>query len=489
MGSKKSSPTKVAAAPISEADEASSVSAISNTQPSQNDVPALIRCKHLSSMSDFLKMYHTVARRLHWGCEALCCAECAAYQSPLQVCLQCPRVACGHPANHQQTHSSESGHALSIEIQSGAMFCSVCKVWVWNDLMASVWLESRQSNSDASQTIAQFDKVQTWIAESGETAKRHCGNIRGLYNLGNTCFMNCILQTILHIEPLRKFFLAPDGPLHLAKTCPRARSNEACIACEMDSIFCRMYDGGDIPIAPNRMLESLWRISKDLAGYEQQDAHELFVTMRNTLHTHLEGAMYNCSCVVHRIFSGVLQSDLTCLQCGNVTETLDPFLDISLDIPPSMDGLDLEECLHRFTRAEHLPAGNYICSACHRNHPEIAKQLTIRSSPQILSIHLKRFEHGLSSTKIDTAIHFEEYLSLLPFMATGSTDGPGQYGYHLFAVTSHVGNLDSGHYTCFIKSRDQWFWIDDACVSACTWQEVVRCNAYMLFYICNGPSE
>lgn len=44
--------------------------------------------------------------------------------------------------------------------------------------------------------------------------------------------------------------------------------------------------------------------------------------------------MVDCQCIVHKTFAGVLQSNVTCSMCGNVTTTHDPMLDISLGLRP-----------------------------------------------------------------------------------------------------------------------------------------------------------
>lgn len=507
-GSKKSSPAKTRSSP-SKASEpssqpvgdpgvedgsassgistpASKASAAGATHPVP--IVSTVTCKHLSAMTEFLKMYHLVARHLQWNRRlSRHCAQCKSPYAPLLVCLQCPQFGCWNSEgdNHLHKHCSEMGHALSVECISGVMYCSVCKVWVWTDFMEHLWEAAKSSPAD-SRLIQKLDCSNQFYADAGtEGSKRYCVAVRGLFNLGNTCFMNSILQTMLHNGPLRRFFLAsPHRPPHCASQCARSRSGEACIACEMDALFCRIYDGQTTPVATHRMLEALWRFSRDLAGYEQQDAHELFVALRNALHADLGGTMYNCQCIVHRIFSGVLQSDLTCIECGAVAETLDPFLDVSLDIPAGAAPLHLNECLGRFTGAEQLPPGSFTCTSCHRSGGEVSKQLTIRSNPLVLSIHLKRFEHGQAVTKIDTRVIFEERLSLAPYMSPAATvpELAASLQYDLFAVVSHVGSLDSGHYTCFVRRQNDWFWIDDAAVIACTRADVFASNAYMLFY-------
>ncbi|KAJ1725538.1 hypothetical protein LPJ61_005637, partial [Coemansia biformis] len=145
-------------------------------------------------------------------------------------------------------------------------------------------------------------------------------------------------------------------------------SPDTCMACEFEASFQAFFSDGQMPLGPVRLLRTLWLLRGDLAGYGQQDAHECLVAMLDTLHvgftenvltdaelaalcdargdtaaqplamqmsrtvqhTHLSP----CPCLVHQVFAGVLQSTVTCAQCGNTTHAHDPILDISLDIPP-----------------------------------------------------------------------------------------------------------------------------------------------------------
>ncbi|KAK3740676.1 hypothetical protein QZH41_019047, partial [Actinostola sp. cb2023] len=161
-----------------------------------------------------------------------------------------------------------------------------------------------------------------------------------------------------------------------------------------------------------------------------------------------------CNCIIDRIFTGGLQSNVTCQECNCVSTTVDPFWDISLDLghgeqangrsssgasaastpDPTIPGdesygvvpecthLDesfvpksLIECLRRFTRPERLGSEAKIkCNKC-QSYQESTKQLSMKKLPIVVSFHLKRFEHSKKSKKISTYIPFPQELDMTPF--------------------------------------------------------------------------
>lgn len=165
-------------------------------------------------------------------------------------------------------------------------------------------------------------------------------------------------------------------------------------------------------------LHTEWWISRltstqQLAGYQQQDAHEYMQFILNSLHTSsLSTATSSehdrdCNCIIHRTFYGKLQSTVTCDECKNKTNTPDPFMDLSLDLriqskkrklnssaktngvnSKEDEGLRLEECLARFTSDERLGKDDYTCHKCGKQR-DATKQLSIKQLPPVLSIHLK----------------------------------------------------------------------------------------------------
>ena len=124
-----------------------------------------------------------------------------------------------------------------------------------------------------------------------------------------------------------------------------------------------------------------------------------------------------------------------CQVCKGVSTTIDPFWDISLDLPAIADGstISLDFCLNRFTQAEHLGSmskircdnhvkarrlslilcaiDNFRCSKCN-SHQESTKQLTMQKLPVVASFHLKRWKDQ-SATKFKCNKTLFSYL-LLP---------------------------------------------------------------------------
>lgn len=127
------------------------------------------------------------------------------------------------------------------------------------------------------------------------------------------------------------------------------------------------------------------------------------------------------------------------------------------------------------------------------------KKLSIKKLPPVLSFQLKRFAHSATSSKVETPVRFPSRLDMRPYVETDagpskppSVDGnevegdnlpSSLYAYDLFAVVTHEGKLDNGHYWADVRSGDEWWHCDDDKVTPTSLGAVLRQNAYMLFYV------
>ncbi|TSK87591.1 Ubiquitin carboxyl-terminal hydrolase 22 [Bagarius yarrelli] len=408
---------------------------------------------------------------------------CGAHLNRPHSCLYCVFFGC-FSKKHIHDHAKTKRHNLAIDLLYGGIYCFVCQDYIYDKDI---------------ELIAKEEQRKAWKLQG----------LRGLINLGNTCFMNCIVQALTHTPLLRDFFLSDRHKCEMQAN--------SCLVCEMSQLFQEFYSGHRSPHIPFRLLHLVWTHARHLAGYEQQDAHEFLIAALDVLHRHCKdddnGKKANnpnhCNCIIDQIFTGGLQSDVTCQVCHGVSTTIDPFWDISLDLPgsstpfwPLSPGGDsavvngeghmtgsttLTDCLRRFTRPEHLGSSAKIkCGGCH-SYQESTKQLTMKKLPVVACFHLKRFEHSAKlRRKITTYVSFPLELDMTPFMASSKESRVnGQYQqsldvlnndnkYSLFAVVNHQGTLESGHYTSFIRQhKDQWFKCDDAIITKASIKDVL----------------
>ena len=185
--------------------------------------------------------------------------------------------------------------------------------------------------------------------------------------------------------------------------------------------------------------------------------------------------------MVNSIFSGLLRNSVTCQQCGYVSLTHDPMMDLCLEIKHAST---LQKALRQFTKGEKLSIENaYKCARCKKKVAAV-KQMVIQKAPTVLTIQLKRFDFfSKYGGKLNKHVEFPTDLDLAPLMTKSKRGKP--IGYSLYAVLVHAGHsVQSGHYYAFVKSPSgSWYRMDDDSVSMVKLSTVLAQRAYILFYL------
>lgn len=246
-----------------------------------------------------------------------------------------------------------------------------------------------------------------------------CARIAGLRNLGNTCFMNSMLQCLKNTREFYEFLIA--GNVHINLNSKFGSNGELTI--ELIELFKQMrYPSNFKHISPKDFKCAVSRHIPDFIDYKQQDSHEFLVRLLDRLHADLnrskpdiihdpihkdpnfydklsiaEAARTFWSLHIRRndsfisdIFEGLIVSTLTCLHCKSSSKSLEAFTCLTLPIPENAGRTTLQNCINLFLRGELL--SNEVawqCQSC-RQKRDAQKCTYIWRLPRILIIHLKR---------------------------------------------------------------------------------------------------
>lgn len=205
--------------------------------PKRQRVNALSPCTHIDLYTvPFVSTYLSIAS----NSTSRRCSECDRWDDGVTLfgCASCGVMACLdadtlHLPNHFNT---TPGHCVAVSPHTGILYCWQCQQFIWTGFLESLWSHSKQSRGK------EIVKAERLIAfHKDDSLKRHCVSLRGLYNLGKTCFMNCTLQVLVHNPHLFSFFLAVG---HDVRNCKKStepvatgKKRDVCIACEVDSLF------------------------------------------------------------------------------------------------------------------------------------------------------------------------------------------------------------------------------------------------------------
>uniref|UniRef100_A0A8C6YV24 ubiquitinyl hydrolase 1 n=1 Tax=Nothoprocta perdicaria TaxID=30464 RepID=A0A8C6YV24_NOTPE len=246
----------------------------------------------------------------------------------------------------------------------------------------------------------------------------------GLRNLGNTCFMNAVLQCLSSTRPLRDYCLRkefqqepPGGP----------RAPQELTEAFADVISALWHPDSTEAVNPGRFKAVFQKYVPSFTGYSQQDAQEFLKFFMDRLHVEInrkgrrtptpaaprpghrgQGALMlpvdderanqmwkrylerEDSKIVD-LFVGQLKSCLKCQACGYRSTTFEVFCDLSLPIPKkgfAGGKVSLHDCFSLFTKEEELDSENApVCDKC-RQRTRSTKKLTIQRFPRILVLRI-----------------------------------------------------------------------------------------------------
>ncbi|XP_051133199.1 ubiquitin carboxyl-terminal hydrolase 2 [Andrographis paniculata] len=272
------------------------------------------------------------------------------------ICLECGHFSCGGVGlpttlnSHAVRHAKQNHHPLVIHHENHQLlWCFSCSKLIsaeisddckHKDVLNEVHKILKRRTSGGS-TV---DVEGVWFGSGSvtssvkldyslgvDTNERAGFSVRGLVNLGNTCFFNSIMQNLLAIDSFRDYYFNLDesfGPLSAAikkffhETSSETNSRSA--------------------INPRSLFGSLCVKAPQFRGYQQHDSHELLRCLLDGLsseelsarkHTKSNDVSNTDPTFVDAVFGGKLSSTVSCLECGHSSTIYEPFLDLSLPVP------------------------------------------------------------------------------------------------------------------------------------------------------------
>ncbi|CAO3640862.1 unnamed protein product [Cunninghamella blakesleeana] len=368
----------------------------------------------------------------------------------------------------------------------------------------------------------------TRIAPVSDSSFSQLGSVligtTGLKNLGNTCYMNSIIQCLSGTIPFARYFISGMYKQHVNKQNPLGTGG--ILADSFAELLRVMWSENYNFISPVTFREALVRFAPHYSGTEQQDSQEFLNFLLDGLHEDLntvqkkpknndqdddafeklpdyqasgiawEKYLARNASVIVSLFQGQYRSRLICLSCKTTSTTYNTFMSLSLPIPSKSklsvgsSGVTLYQCLDHFVKEEILEKSDaWHCPKCKKLR-KASKSLSLSKLPDVLLIHLKRFSFdGPFRNKLETNVDYPTKNLDLSRYVPKSMVAPNKptpiLNYDLYAVSNHFGTLTGGHYTACVRNgyRGEWHNFDDTRFSVCDEAKVKSRAAYNLFYV------
>ncbi|XP_064831892.1 ubiquitin carboxyl-terminal hydrolase 37-like isoform X2 [Oncorhynchus masou masou] len=276
--------------------------------------------------------------------------------------------------------------------------------------------------------------------------------LQGFSNLGNTCYMNAILQSLFSLPSFSNDLLKQGIPWKKIPANALLRRFAHLLA--KKDISCPEVKKDLL----RRVKSSISSTAERFSGYMQNDAHEFLSQCLDQLKEDMEKVnkswksesaawdeapqqaaavrpgeeadtshTYTCPVVVNMEFE--VQHTITCKGCGEVVTKREQFNDLSIDLPRRKKTIPLrsiQDSLDLFFRMEEI---EYSCEKCSRKAATVTHKFS--RLPRVLILHLKRYSFNAQlslNSKLGQQVMIPRYLTLLSH-CTDTTQPPLSLGW------------------------------------------------------------